>query len=86
MIKKLLTNCFIILKNARVNQDIISRNCGEFQLYFYNNLFDSDKKSKILDHQTLNKSTLETIINEIFSTDVDENEHIIKNFKEDYEL
>ena len=74
----------LILENSI--QDIISRNCGEFQLYFYNNLFDSDKKSKILDHQTLNKSTLETIINEIFSTDVDENEHIIKNFKEEYEL
>ena len=53
---------------------------------FYKNLFDSDEKSKILSHQTLNKSTLETIINEIFSTDVDENEHIIKNFKEEYEL
>ena len=64
----------------------ISSNCGEFQLYFYKNLFDPDEKSKILSHQTLNKSTLETIINEIFSTDVDENEHIIKNFKEEYEL
>ena len=64
----------------------ISSNCGEFQLYFYKNLFDPDEKSKILSHQTLNKSTLETIINEIFSTDVGENEHIIKNFKEEYEL
>ena len=67
-------------------QDLISPNCGEFQLYFCKNLFDPDEKSKILSHQTLNKSTLETIINEIFSTDVDENEHIIKNFKEEYEL
>ena len=64
-------------------QDLISR---EFQLYFYKNLFDPDEKSKILSHQTLNKHTLETIINEIFSTDVGENEHIIKNFKEEYEL
>ena len=74
----------LILENGI--EDIISPNCGEFQLYFYKNLFDPDKKSKILSHQTLNKSTLETIINEIFSTDVDENEHIIKNFKEEYEL
>ena len=44
------------------------------------------KKSKILSHGTLNKSTLETIINEIFSTDINENEHIIKNFKEECEL
>ena len=67
-------------------QDLISPNCGEFQLYFYKNLFDPDEQSKIQSHQTLNKSTLETIISEIFSTDVDENEHLIKNFKEEYEL
>ena len=29
---------------------------------------------------------LEAIINEFFSTDVDENEHIIKNFREEYDL
>ena len=74
----------LILENSI--QDIISPNCGEFQLYFYKNLFDIDEKSKILSHQTLNKSTLETIINDIFSNDVGENEHIIKNFKEEYEL
>ena len=44
------------------------------------------KKTKILSHGTLNKSTLETIINDIFSTDIDENEHIVQNFKEQYEL
>ena len=74
----------LILENSI--QDIISPNCGEFQLYFYKHLFDIDEKSKILSHQTLNKSTLETIINDIFSNDVGENEHIIKNFKEEYEL
>ena len=47
-------------------QDLISPNCGEFQLYFYKNLLDPDEQSKIQSHQTLNKSTLETIINEIF--------------------
>ena len=80
------THCMNVLILENSIQDIISSNCGEFQLYFYKNLFDPDEKSKILSHQTLNKSTLETIINEIFSTDVDENEHIIKNFKEEYEL
>ena len=74
----------LILENSI--QDVTSPNYREFQLYFYRNLFDPDEKSKILSHQTLNKSTLETIINEIFSTDVGENEHIIKNFKEEYEL
>ena len=37
-------------------------------------------------HGNLNKSTLETTINEIFSAEVTENEHIIKHFKEEYEL
>ena len=74
----------LILENSI--QDLISSNCGEFQLYFYKNLFDLDEKSKILRHQTLNKSTLETIINEIFQTDIDENGHIIKNFSVEYEL
>ena len=74
----------LILENSI--QDLISSNCGEFQLYFYKNLFDLDEKSKILRHQTLNKSTLETIINEIFQTDIDENGHIIKNFRVEYEL
>ena len=74
----------LILENQI--QDLVSPNCGQFQLYFYKNLFDPDEKSKILSHGALNKSTLETIINEIFSTDIDENEHIIKHFKEEYEL
>ena len=80
------THCMNILILENQIQDLINPNCGQFQLYFYNNLFDPDEKSKILSHGTLNKTTLETIINEIFSTDIDENEHIIKNFKEEYEF
>ena len=80
------THCMNVLILENDIQDLISPNCGEFQLYFYKNLFDPDEKSKILSHQTLNKSTSETIINEIFSTDVGENEHVIKSFKEEYEL
>ena len=66
-------------------QDLVSSNCRQFQLYFYKNLFDPDEKRKILSHGTL-ESTLETIIKENFSTDIDESEHIIKNFKEEHEL
>ena len=72
--------------NIKKSNSRFSANCGQFQLYFYKNLFDPDEKSKILSHGTLNKSTLETIINEILSTDINENEHIIKSFKEEYEL
>ena len=80
------THCMNVLILEDTIQDLISPNCGKFQLYFYKNLFDPDERSKILSHQTLNKHTLDTIINEIFSTDVDENKHLIKNFKDEFEL
>ena len=64
-------------------QNLVSSTCGEFQLCFYKDLFDPDGKSKIISHDNLNKKTLETIINEIFYKDVDENEHTIQNFKEE---
>ena len=47
-------------------QDLLTADCGPFQLYFYKNLFDPEEKSKILHHQKLTKNTLETLINEIF--------------------
>ena len=64
-------------------QNLVSSTCGEFQLCFYKYLFDPDEKSKIISHDNLNKKALETIINEIFYKDVEENEHTIQNFKED---
>ena len=57
------THCMNVLILENIIQDLISPNCGEFQLYFYKNLFDPDEISKILSHQTLKKHTLETIIN-----------------------
>ena len=80
------THCMNILILENQIQDLISPNCRQFQLCFYKILFDPNEKSKILSHGTLNKSTLETIINEIFSTDIDGNEHIVENFKQEYEL
>ena len=74
----------LILENTI--QNLTTSTCGLFQLYFYKNLFDSDEKSKILIHQTLTKSTLQTRINELCSTDIGENEYLIKNFKEEYDL
>ena len=78
------TRCMNILILENQLQDSTSTNCVEFELYFYKNLFDPNEKSKIISHRTLNKNTLETIMNEIFSTDIKENEYIIKNFKEEY--
>ena len=80
------TKCMNILILENTIQNLVTSTCGLFQLYFYKNLFDPDKKSKILNHQTLNKNTLETIINEIFSTDINQNEYLVTNFKEENEL
>ena len=80
------TNCMNLLILENTIQNLTTSTCGLFQLYFYKNLFDPDEKSKILNHQTLTKNTLQTRINEIFSTDIGENEYLIKNFKEEYDL
>ena len=80
------TECMNILILENNVEDLLGSTCSLFQLYFYKNLFDPDEKSKILDHENLNKKIVETIINKIFSTDVDENEHIIKNFRKEYDL
>ena len=55
-------------------QDLDSAICGIFQLYFYENLFNPDKNSKIQNETKLKKSTVETLLNELFSHDDKENE------------
>ena len=74
----------LILENAI--QNLATSTCGLFQLYFYKSVFEPDEKSKNLNHQTLTKNTLETRTNEFFSTDIGENEYLVKNFKEVYDL
>ena len=54
-------------------QDLDSATCGIFQLYFYENLFNPDKISKIQNESKLKKSTVETLLNELFSLDDREN-------------
>ena len=80
------TQCMNLLILENTIQVLTTVTCGQFQLYFYKNLFDPDDQSKILNHQKLTKNTLETRINEIFSTDVNENEYHIKIFKEEFNL
>ena len=74
------THCMNLLILENTIQNLPTSTCGLFQLYFYKNLFDPDEKSKILNHQTLTKNTLQTRINEIFSTDIGKNEYLIKNY------
>ena len=50
-------------------QDLNSSTCGIFQLYFYDNLFIPDEKSKIQNNNRLNKKTIETLLNELIALD-----------------
>ena len=54
-------------------QDLESTTCGIFQIYLYQNLFNPDQNSKILSETKLNKNTVETLLNELFSLDDKEN-------------
>ena len=55
-------------------QDLDSSTCGIFQKFFYQNLFNPSKNSKIQGETKLNKKTVETLLNEIFTLDDKENE------------
>ena len=55
-------------------QDLDSATCGIFQIYFYQNLFNPEENSKIQGNAKLNKKTVKTLLNEIFSLDDKENE------------
>ena len=50
-------------------QDLNSSTCGIFQLYFYDNLFIPDEKSKIQNNNRLNKKTIETLLKELIALD-----------------
>ena len=55
-------------------QDLDSTTCGIFQIYFYENLFNPDKNGKIQNESKLKKTTVEALLNELFSLDDRENE------------
>ena len=54
--------------------------CGIFQLYFYVSLFNPVEKSQIISDKTVTKKTIEKLLNEIFTTDKDENKSRIEAF------
>ena len=63
-------------------QDLDSSTCGIFQLYFYENLFNPDQNSKIQIDTKFKKSTVETLLNELFSLDDKENEIKVVEYAE----
>ena len=80
------TNDINILIVDHPVQELTSSTWGLFQLYFYKKILDPEEKSKIINHKTLNKRTIEAILNEIFTTDVNTNEQVIEKFEEEYDL
>ena len=59
-------------------QNLDSKACDIFQLYFFNNLFNPNDNSKIHDKARLNKRTKETFLNELFVLDDQETNEVTK--------
>ena len=51
-------------------QDLDTVTCGIFQIYFYDNLFNPDKHSKIQNKAKLNKKAIETLLNKLFVLEI----------------
>ena len=67
-------------------QDLNSSTCGIFQLHFYENLFNPDKNSKIQNENKLKKSTVEMLLNELYSLDDKENEIKMEEYADEIDV
>ena len=81
-LKKVNKMTIVIVENDL--QKLTSSTCGIFQLYFYKNLLDPALQSSIVSHKNLNVTTIESLLNEIFTVQPEENEHRIKLFKQEF--
>ena len=81
-LKKVNKMNIVIVENDL--QKLSSSTCGIFQLYFYKNLFDPPIQSNIQNHKALTMSTIETLLNEIFTVETEDNEKRIKLFKQGF--
>ena len=60
--------------------------CGIFQLYFYENLFNPKTNSKIQNHKKMTVKTIETLLNELFSLDREDDEKLIRQYTLDKDI
>ena len=67
-------------------QDLQSDTCGIFQLYFYTNLFLPKEGSKIINNSKLTMKTMSTLLNEIFTLDINENEELVESFAKELSI
>ena len=64
-------------------QDLNSATCGIFQTYFYENLFNPEKNSSIQSETKLKQSTVEKLLNELFSLEDVENEKRMEEYADE---
>ena len=62
-------------------QDLKTDTCGYFQTYFYKNLFFPNSDSVLQSHKRLTHDVIETFLQELFSTNTNQNERIIDLYK-----
>ena len=58
----------------------ITVTCDAFQLYFYKNLFFPNENSKLHSYKKLTNTTLETLLNELFSLNPENNGQTINEY------
>ena len=63
-------------------QKLETSKCGPFQLYFFDNVFNPGENSHIQKHNKLTKKTIETLVNEIFTLDQEQNKKQIQQYIE----
>ena len=61
--------------------------CSIFQIYFYDNLFNSDKPSNIQNKTKLNKKTIETLFNKLLVLENQEqNKTVINEYADERDI
>ena len=68
-------------------QDLDTITCGIFEIYFYDNLFNRDKSSKIQNKTKLNKKTIEILLNGMLVlNDQQQNKKIINKHADEQDI
>ena len=60
--------------------------CGIFQLYFYTNLILPQENSKIITNRQITMRTIVTLLNELFTLDINENEVRVESFAKELNI
>ena len=62
-------------------KDLKTDTCGYFQTYFYENLFFSNSDSVLQSHKRLIYDLIQTFLQQLFSTNTNQNEKVIDLYK-----